>query len=181
MELQCSKWKIGVEINDFVFSDLLLLTYALQSTFVVLFSLHNIFSVHLWSYSVTNGKLALKLTICIFNLHFAQMLTHFQLYDLLRPIYALQSTCLVFFCLHNHFINPFMDLQCFKWTIGLKIDDFIFLTFFAQILALFAALRDPKTDLRLTKYIFGIVLFARPFFQSIYGFKVLQMENWPQN
>ena len=39
----------------------------------------------------------------------------------------------------------------------------IFDLLFAQIVALFATLRDPKSDLCLTKYIFRIILFAQPF------------------
>ena len=49
--------------------ELLRLTYALQSTFLVLFCLHNHFSVHLWIYSVSNGKLASKLAILYFWPH----------------------------------------------------------------------------------------------------------------
>ena len=57
----------------------------------------------------------------------------------------------------------------------------IFDLHFAQILALFSASRAPTTHLCLRKYIFGIVLFAQPFFPCIYGVTVFQMENWPQN
>ena len=92
---------------------------------------------------------------------------------------------LVFQCLHNHFFCPFMDLHCFKWKIGITICDFVFVTEilpkFCLNFALFAYLRSPTAHLCLSKYIFGIVLFAQPFFQSIYGFTVYQMENWPQN
>ncbi len=88
---------------------------------------------------------------------------------------------MVLFCLHNHFFSPFMDLQCFKWKIGLKIGDFVFLTLILPKFSLFARLRAPTTHLCLSKYMFGIVLFAQPFFQSIYGFTVFQIENWPQN
>ena len=52
---------------------------------------------------------------------------------------------------------------------------------FCQNFAPFADVRVRTIRLHLSKYIFGIVLFAEPFFQSIYGFTVFQMENWPQN
>ena len=78
-----------------------------------------------------------------------------------------------------------MDLHCLKWKIGLKIGDFVFLTEilpkFCPNCALFTYLRSPTAHLCLSKYIFGIVLFAQPLFLSIYGFTVFQMENWPQN
>ena len=45
----------------------------------------------------------------------------------------------------------------------------------------FAYLRSPTAHLCLSKYIFGIVLFAQPLFQSIYGFTLFQMENFLQN
>ena len=74
-----------------------------------------------------------------------------------------------------------MNLQTYKWKIGLKFNDFLFYLRFAKSLTFFAALRAPTTHLYFTKYIFGIVLFAQPFFQSIYGVTVVQMENWPLN
>ena len=44
------------------------------------------------------------------------------------------------FCLPTHTVNPFMRLQRFKCKIGLKIDDFVFLTDnVALILARFAS------------------------------------------
>ena len=43
-------------------------------------------------------------------------------------IYDLKSAVLVLSYLHNHFFSPFMDLQCCKLQIGLKIEDFVFLT-----------------------------------------------------
>ena len=52
---------------------------------------------------------------------------------------------------------------------------------FCQNVAPFADVRVRTIHLHLSKYIFGIVLFAQPFFPSIYGFTVFQMENWPQN
>ena len=48
---------------------------------------------------------------------------------------------------------------------------------FAQILALFATFKAATIHLCLTKYISGIDLFYQPWFQFIYGFTVLQMEN----
>ena len=45
-----------------------------------------------------------------------------------QPVYALTSTVLVFFCLHNHFFSQFIDLHYSKWKIGLKIHDYLFFT-----------------------------------------------------
>ena len=122
---------------------------------------------------------------CIFDLNFTQIWLFLHGYDLLRPTYAFKSICLVLQCLRNHFFCPFMDLHCFKWKIGIKICDFVFLTkilpkFFLNF-ALFAYLRSPTAHLCLSKYIFGIVLFAQLLFQSIYGFTEFQIENWLQN
>ena len=77
MDLQCSKWQIGLKIEDLVFftsilpniwpflkfSEPLQPIYALQSAFFALFRLYNHFSLHLWIYSVLNDKLASKLKI----------------------------------------------------------------------------------------------------------------------
>ena len=65
---------------------------------------------------------------CIFYLNFNQFFPFLHVRVLLRPMYAFQSPFLVLLCLHNHFFHPFMDLQCFKWKIGLKIVEFVFLT-----------------------------------------------------
>ena len=56
-----------------------------------------------------------------------------------------------------------------------------FLPTFCQRFGPFAASRAPTTYLCLVKYICGIVLFAQPRVESIYGFTVFHMENWPQN
>ena len=81
MDLQCSKWHIGLKIEDFVF----------------------------------------------FTSILPKILPFLHLFELSYPIYGLHSTVLVLFHLHNHFVSPFMDLQCFNWKIGLKMDDFVFL------------------------------------------------------
>ena len=81
MDLQCSKWHIGLKIEDFVF----------------------------------------------FTSILPKMLPFLHLFELSYPIYGLHSTVLVLFHLHNHFVSPFMDLQCFNWKFVLKIDDFVFL------------------------------------------------------
>ena len=49
-----------------------------------------------------------------------------------KSSYAFQSIFLVLFCLHNYFFSPFMDLQCVKLIIDLKIADFVFLTHILQ-------------------------------------------------
>ena len=59
------------------------------------------------------------------------------------PIYALQSAVLVLFHLHNHFFSPFMDLQCSKWQIGLKIEDFVFWTSILHTIWPFLQLSEP--------------------------------------
>ena len=127
--------EIGLKIGDFVFLTLILHTFCLfcmmESTydqpmpfkvhFLVFNCLHNRFSVHLWIYSVSNGKLASKSSILYFWPKFYQ-----------------------------HF-------------------------------AVFASMRALMAQLFLSKYIFGIALFAQPFSLSVHGFIVFQMENWPQN
>ena len=59
------------------------------------------------------------------------------------PIYALQSAVLVLFHLHNHFVSPFMDFQCFNWTIGLKVKDFVFLNSILPNMLPFLHLPEP--------------------------------------
>ena len=76
-------------------------------------------------------------------------------------------------------IYGFTVLQTENWPRNLRYC--IFDLNFAQILSLFAYFRSPMTYICLSKYIFGIGLFAQPFFQSIYGFPEFQMEHWPQN
>ena len=83
MDLQCSKCKIVLKIDDFV-----LLSFIWPKC---------------WP--------------------FLQFSEH------LRSIYAFQCAFLVLVCSHHHFCRPFMELQCSKWQIGLKINDFVFLTF----------------------------------------------------
>ena len=57
----------------------------------------------------------------------------------------------------------------------------IFDLHFGHILPLFASLRAPTAIIYLRKHLFDIILSAKPLLQSIYGFTVFQMENWPQN
>ena len=64
--------------------------------------------------------------------------------------YALQSTGLVLFCLHNHFSSPVLHLKCYKWKIGLKIVDFVPLTpFLTPILAYIAPINGNNILIRL--------------------------------
>ena len=49
----------------------------------------------------------------------------------------------VLFCLCNHFLCPFMDLQCSKWQIVLIIEDFVFLPPFTQNKALLQLFEAP--------------------------------------
>ena len=136
MDLQCSKWHIGLKIEDFV-----LLTFILSKILPLL-----------------------------------------NLFEPPYPIYGLHSAVFALFHLYNHFVSPFMDLQCSSQKIGLKMDDFVFFYLhFTQNLALLATSRSSSTYLCLEKCIFGIVLFVKPFFLSIYGFIVFQMAHWPQN
>ena len=78
-----------------------------------------IFSVHLWIYSVPNGKLSSKLKILYFWPPFCtiwpKMLPFLQLPLSLIPRYPSQSTLFALFHLYNHFYCPFMDLQHSKW------------------------------------------------------------------
>ena len=89
-------------------------------------------SVHLWIYSVRNGKLSSKLKIlyfwppCCSIWH--KSWPFLQLTLFLKPRYASQCTLFALFHLYNHFYCPFMDLQHSKWQIALKIEDFVFLT-----------------------------------------------------
>ena len=85
MELQRSKWKIGPKIDDFVLTILYFWPsfcpnlghfYSFHSSydlhmpckvhFWYCFICTTTFSVHLWIYSVPNGKLASKLSISVF-------------------------------------------------------------------------------------------------------------------
>ena len=85
---------------------------------------------------------------CVFDQHFAQTSAFLQFWEILPPNYDLQSTLLVLFCLHNHFFNPFVNLQCFKLKIDIKIGNIVFLAFiFGQILFLLADLRAPTINL----------------------------------
>ena len=134
MDLQCSKWHIGLKIEDFVFFTSILPKilpflhlfelsypiYGLHSTVWYCFICTTIFLVHLWIYSVPIGKLALKLTILYFF--------YFNLAHNLAPF------------------APFWASIYYLW---------------------------------ITQCSFGIVSFAQPFYQSIYGFTVFQLENSP--
>ena len=124
----------------------------------------SIFSVHLRIYSVSNGKLASKLTILYFWPSFCPNSGSFWwLWELLRPTYALQSIFYVLFCLHNHLFSPCMELQHSKWKIGLKIDDFVLLTPFLNIIfAYIALINGNKLLIKLVEYMFCIHLFTKP-------------------
>ena len=68
-------------------------------------------SVRLYSYSVPNGKLASKLTILYFlNAILPKFWHFFHFSELLRPIYAEQTTAFVLFCLHDNCFSPVMEL-----------------------------------------------------------------------
>ena len=79
MDLQCSKWKIGLTIDDFVFftslhkcwpiiqlSELLRPTYALLSTFVVLFCLHSHFFSPFMDLQCSKWKIGRKIGDFVF-------------------------------------------------------------------------------------------------------------------
>ena len=78
-------------------------------------------------------KFCLRLTICIFVLHLAQILAFLQISELLQITYDSQDTFYWFsFVCTTTFFSTFMELQRSKSKIGLKIDDFVFLLHFAQ-------------------------------------------------
>ena len=75
-----------------------------------------------------------------------------------------------------------MDLQCSKWQIDLKIEDFVFLTpLLTFILAHIAPINGYKTLIRLTEYMFLIDLFTQPPRDSMYGVTAQQIQIWSQN
>ena len=158
--------------------------YAFQSTVLVLSRLQNHFSSSFIELQCPKWKIGLKIgDFVILTFILPKIFPFLQLSVPLRPNYAFQSTVLVLSRLKNHFSSSFIELQCPKWKIGLKIGDFVILTFihFTQLFPLFATFKAPTTYLCLPKYSFGIVMVAQPFFQTICGFTVFQMENWPQN
>ena len=69
------------------------------------FAFTTIFSVHLWSYSIPNGKWPQNWRFCILTSILPKCWHLLQLSELLLPIYAMQSPFLVLVCLHNHFIH----------------------------------------------------------------------------
>ena len=64
---------------------------------------------------------------------------------------------------------------------GQKYKIFNFDLSFAQNLALLHLFEPSYPIYALQSTVFGIVSFAQPFFQSIYGFTVFQMAHWPKN
>ena len=105
------------------------LTYALQSTVLVLCYLRNYFFCPFMDLQCSKWLIGLKIEDFVFFTFILPRIWPFlQLKEPLQPIYALQIAHLVLFCLWNHFFCPFMDLQCSKWHIGLKIEDFVFFT-----------------------------------------------------
>ena len=136
-------------------------------------------SVHLWIYSVPIGKFALKLTILNFFTSILPKIWPFlHIFEPSYPIYGLHSTVLVLFHLHNHFVSPFMDLQCSNWKIGLKIDDFVFFTSILPKIWPFLQLPELVQPIYALQSTF-LVLFClcNHFFLSIYGFTAFQMAN----
>jgi hypothetical protein len=88
-----------------------------------------IFYVHLWIYSVPNCKLASKLKILYFGPLFCPQFGPFCIIQsLCNPSTPSKVHVLHCFVCTTIFFSPFMDLQCCKWQIGLKIEDFVFLT-----------------------------------------------------
>ncbi len=69
---------------------ILFMAYTVQ--FWYCFICTTILSVHLWIYSVSIGKLALKLTILYFYLHFAQNLA----------LFATSRACTTYLCLEKY-------------------------------------------------------------------------------
>ena len=93
---------------------------------------------------LSSFRLILYLRCCKFQNELTRWwLTSRRLPELLRTIYALQSTLFVLFCLHNHLFNPFMELQCSKLKISLQIDDFVLLNFILPKLSHFLQVSEP--------------------------------------
>ena len=65
-----------------------------------------------------------NLQFCILFLHFAQIVA---LFADLRGFKAHRRPNM-YISLKTHFSSPCMDLQCSKWKLPIKIDDFVFLT-----------------------------------------------------
>ena len=163
MDLQCSKWHIGLKIEDFVFFTSILPKilpflnlfeppypiYGLPSVVLVLFHLYNHFINPFMDLQYSNWKIRLKIDDFVFFTSILPNIWPFlQLQEPLQPIYALQSAYLVLFCLWNHFVCPFMDLQCSKWHIGLKMDNLLFQTpILTSILAHIALENGYKTKI----------------------------------
>ena len=125
------------------------------------------FSVQIWIYSVSNGRIGLKigqLVLSTFNL--SKFWPFLHVWEPLRSTYAFQSTFWYCFLCTNILFSPFMDWQNFKWTIILNID-FVFVTFILPKFCPFACLRAPTTLLCFSTYIFGIVLFAQTLFSPV--------------
>ena len=108
MELQFSKWKIGLKIDDLYFlpsfcpnfwpflqlSELLRAIYSRQSTFLYLFVCTTILSIQLWIYSVPHEKLASKLTILYY---WPSLCPNFGPFCRFHSTYYLFMPCNVYF------------------------------------------------------------------------------------
>ena len=163
MDLQYSNWKIRLKIDDFVFFTSILPNiwpflelqeplkpiYALQSAYLVLFCSWNHFFCPFMDLQCSKWHIGLKIEDFVFFTSILPKIWPFlQLPVLVQPIYALQSTFLVLFCLCNHFFCPFMDLQHSKWQTDLKIENFVFLTpLLAFILAYIVPIMSGKFHL----------------------------------
>ena len=105
----------------------------------------------------------------IFDVHFPHFWPFSQLWELIWPTYALQSTSFDFFCLQTYFFLSWI-YRVLNGKLVSKCQFCIFDLHCSQIMSLFAAVRASTANLCLTKYIFGLVFFARLSCLSIYGF-----------
>ena len=115
-------------------SELLCPIYGVRSTFFVLVCLQNHFCSPVMDLQCFKWKIDLKIDKFLF---LTLILANFGPFTSLRAPTA--NLCLTKYMLdivlfENQFYRPFMDLQCFKWKIGLKI--LYFLPLFQPILAL---------------------------------------------
>ena len=123
-----------------------------------------------------------NLRFCIFDLHFAQFLGFLQLSELLQPTMLWKV----------HFLQCLVGITIFSvhlWIyripngkLASKLTILYFLPPFSPKFSLFATSRASTTYLCLANCEFGMGLFVKPFFLSIYVFTVFQMAHWwPQN
>ncbi len=92
----------------------------------------------------SNWKIGLKVDDFVFFTSILPNVCPFlQFSERPQPIYASQSTFCALFRLYNHFFSPFMDLQCCKWQISLKIEDFVFWTSILHTIWPFLHLFEP--------------------------------------